>query len=242
MFRQKGKGDRFFYQALVDFNQRKWTEAVENTEKALEKGVKKYDLGRVYAVMGFSLSKLGRKKEAVEWHKKSVETSPELVMAWRDYGITLRTMGDYDGAEDCYNRALEIKPNDELTIASLGALYIFRDKPQCVIELITPAIQDGVEAGATFGNLAHALAMVGRFDEADLYLAKAVAQHFPQWRDIRQRINDMREYHEGLKIKDTTWLPEKCSQCGASLSDDTVRWVNKTTVQCGYCGSVNRKK
>ncbi len=242
MFRQKGKGDRFFYQALLDFNARRWAEAVEHTEKALEKGIRKYDMGRVYAVMGYSLSKLGRKQKAIEWHKKSVETSPELVEAWRDYGITLRTMGDYDGAEECYNRALAIDPNDEYTITSLGALYIFRDKPQRVIELIEPGIHDGVESGTTFGNLALAMAMVGRFDEADQYLSKAIAQYFPEWRDIRQRINDLREYHHDLHIQDTSWLPERCSQCGAALSNETVRWVNQTTVQCGYCGSVNRKK
>lgn len=242
MFKRKTYGDRFFYQALRDFNDRNWNDAVKHAEKALEKGIKKYDPAHVYAVLGFSLNKLARKQEAIEAHKKSVEINPRHVMAWRDYGITLRTTGAYDEAEQCYNRALAIKPNDELTIASLGALYIFRDKPQKAIELIEPAIQDGVESGATFGNLALAMAMVGRFDDADLYLSKAIAQYFPEWRNIRQRIQDMREYHQGLNIKDTSWLPERCSQCGAGLGDDTVRWINPLTVQCGYCGSVNRKK
>ena len=193
MFKQKPHGDFSFYQALRAFNDRRWSEAAEHTEKALEKGVKKYDMAHVYAVLGYSLGKLGRKEEALAAHKKSVEYNPEHVMAWRDYGITLRTTGDYDGAEECYNRALALKPDDEYTIASLGALYIFRDRPQKAIELIEPAIQDGVETGTTFGNLSLAMAMVGRFDEADLYLSKAIAQYFPEWRDIRQRINDMNE-------------------------------------------------
>lgn len=242
MFKRESRGDKLFYQALLHFNKREWSESVDLAQQALKKKVKSYDLAHVYAVLGFSLGKLSRMEEAIAAHKKSIEINPKHVMAWRDYGITLRVKGDYDGAENCYENALSIDPNDEKTIASLGALYVYRDKPQKAIEIIHPTLQDGVVTGATFGNYAHALAMVGRFDDADLYLAKAIAQNFYQWRDIQKTIMELREYHSSLNIKDTSWLPEQCSQCGAAMSDETVHWINKNTVQCGYCGSVNRKK
>lgn len=242
MLKRINKGDRLFSKALRHYDAQQWSDAVEAAQQALTNNIKHYDLAHVYAVLGFSLGKLSRYEEAIQTHKKSIEANPDHVIAWRNYGITLRMTGDYEQSECCYQRALSIKPDDEKTIASMVTLYIYTDKPQKAIEITEPFLVDGVEAGATYGNYALALAMVGRFDEADLYLSKAIALYYPVWRDIRQRIQDLREYHEVLGIHDTSWLPERCSQCGAALRDDTVHWVNFKTVQCGYCGSVNRKQ
>jgi tetratricopeptide (TPR) repeat protein len=241
LFKKQTKGDDLFHLATQHYEAQRWGETVAAVQDALAQGIKNYDLAFVYAVLGYSLTKLSREEEAVEAHKKSIEYNPNHVVAWRYYGITLRIMGKYDGAEECYEHALALQPDDELTLASLGALYIFRDKPQKAIDVIESAFQDGAQSGTTYSNLALALGMVGRFDDAEVTLSKAVAQGYQRWREVRDRIKNMREYHNGLNIHDTSWLPERCSQCGAALSDDTVHWVSGHTVQCGYCGSVNRK-
>lgn len=242
MFKKKNsRGDALFYKAMTHFNEQRWLETVETIEKAIPKHIKNYDMGMVYAILGYSLTKLNRKEEAIEAHKKSVELSPEHLVGWRYYGITLRVAGDFDGAEECYERALSIDPNDELTITSLVALYIFRNKPQKAIEIMEPMDLDKIENALTFSNYALALGQVGRFKDAEEALAKSVSLGYPRWREVQKRINDIRTFHESLNVQDTSWLPERCTQCGAALGNDTVQWMSQSTVQCGYCGSVHRK-
>lgn len=242
MFNRK-KGDPIFREAAKTFSAEDYAKTVELCAEALREGIKTYDPALVYATYGYSLTKVGREKEAMEVHEKAVKLNPENPVAWRYYGMSLRQTNEFDKAERCYERGLTIDPNDEFTLASLGALYIFRNKPQKAIEILAPFVEAGGQAGLTMSNLALAYGMVGDFDSAQEALGKAVQKGYPRWKHLQERINAMRSYRESLNVETSgEWLPENCPKCGAPAYTDNVQWVSKSSVICGYCGSTMKKK
>ena len=171
-------------------------------------------------------------------HKKSLEFNQQSPVAWRYYGMSLRQSNEFDGAERCYESALSIDHNDEYTIASLGALYIFRNKPQKAIEILEPFVEGGGQAAISMSNLALAYGMVGQFDAADEALGKAIQKGYTRWKHLQERLESMREFRKSLKLEDEkAWLPANCPKCGAPIHINSVQWISRRSALCGYCGS-----
>ncbi len=231
------RGDQHIRQAFEADRKRDYLTVVEECEAGLKAGVKIYDKALVYATLGYAYSQLDRFDKAVEAHEHSVKADKNSVVAWRYYGITQRKLDNLDEAERCYEKALAIKPNDELTLASLGALYIFRDKPMRAIELLEEAIQDGSQSGTTYGNLALAYGKVGRFEEAQEALGNSVSKGYHNWKTVQKRLSDMQEFQSMFNGYDTSWLPAQCSFCNGPTAADTVQWLTAKSAKCGYCGS-----
>ena len=231
------QGDLHIRRAFEADQKRDYLTVVEECETGLKRGVKIYDKSLVYATLGYAYSQLERWDKAVEAHKKSVKADRKSVVAWRYYGITQRKLNNLDEAEVCYEKALKNSPRDELTLASLGALYIFRDKPMRAIELLEEAVEDGSQSGTTYGNLALAYGKVGRFEEAQEALGNSVSKGYHNWRTVQKRLSDLQEFQSTFKGYDTSWLPAQCPACGGSTAADTVQWLTATSAKCGYCGT-----
>lgn len=241
MFKRK-TGDPIFQEAIKAFDQDNYHKAVELIEKAIKSGIKSYDLALVYATYGYYLTKIERLEEALNAHKKAIELNPKNPVAWRYYGMALRQQGDFDTAEQCYEYALAIDPKDELTQASLGALYIFRNKPLKTIEILAPYAEQGAQAAISMSNLALAYGMVGNFEAAEDSLGKAVQKGYPRWKYLQSRLDDMRSFRSSLRLEDEkSWLPPNCPKCGAPIHLDSVQWISKNSALCGYCGSTVKK-
>jgi tetratricopeptide (TPR) repeat protein len=231
------QGDLHIKQALKADQARDYLTVIEECEAGLKKGIKHYDKAQVYALLGYSYSQLSRYDKALEAHEKSVKADKNCAVAWRYYGITHRKLNNLDEAEACYEKALKINPRDELTLASLGALYIFRDKPMRAIELLEEAVRDGAQSGTTYGNLALAYGKVGRFEEAQEALGNSVSKGYHNWRTVQKRLSDMQEFQSEFKGLDVSWLPARCPFCNGPTAADTVQWITSTSAKCGYCGN-----
>ncbi len=156
--------------------------------------------------------------------------------------MTLRQQSDFDAAEQCYEYALAIDPKDEFTQASLGALYIFRNKPLKTIEILEPYAEKGAQAAISMSNLALAYGMVGDFEAAEDALGKAVQKGYTRWQYLQTRLEAMRSFHRSLSLEDEkAWLPANCPQCGAPINIKSVQWISRHSAMCGYCGSTIKK-
>ena len=51
---------------------------------------------KAYRNMGFALSNLGRKEEAVASYKKAIEIDPKYANAYRNMGFALSNLGRFD--------------------------------------------------------------------------------------------------------------------------------------------------
>jgi len=108
-------------------------------------------------------------------------------------GIVYRKMGDLDKAEQCYKKAMEIKPDYAELHTSLGALYIHRDQPEKAIPELEEAIRMDSTVAVTYGNLALAYAMVGRFVEADKTLKTSVFRGYKNYQLVKDRIEALKK-------------------------------------------------
>ncbi len=236
------QGDNHIKRAFDAYQEQDYLTVVEECEAGLKKEIKVYDMALVYAVLGYAYSQLERYDKAVEAHEKSIEADKTSVVAWRYYGITQRKLGDLDESQACYERALKYSPNDELTLASLGALYIFRDQPMRAIALLEEAVQGGSQSGLTYGNLALAYGKVGRFEEAQEALGNSVSEGYDNWRTVQKRLSDMQEFQSTLIGFDAGWLPAQCPHCNAPTAAGTVQWLTAKSAKCGYCGSTLKEQ
>lgn len=233
-------GDQHIQKALEADQARDYLTVIEEIEAGLKKPIRIYEMALVYAALAHAYAQVDRFDRALEAHEESIKANSKSAVAWRYYGITLRKLNRYDEAESCYEKALAIDPRDDLTRASLGALYIFRDKPMPAIEMLEESTEEGSQSGIAYGNLALAYGKVGRFAEAQEALAVAISRGYHNWRDVQQRLRDMEEFLSGISPQDPVWLPAQCPNCQAPTAVDTVQWLSGRSAKCGYCG-VNLK-
>jgi len=111
------KADLLWEQALLLNTSEDHEAAIESYDKALElkpdhhrawnnRGVSLSALGR------YSLSALGRYKEAIASYDRAIVIKPDYHKAWNNRGVSLSELGLQEEAIASYDRALVIKPND----------------------------------------------------------------------------------------------------------------------------------
>lgn len=84
-------------------------------------------LGMAYESLAESLKALGRYEEASAAFERAVELAPGHLQTWLGFGgLLLDYMNDFDRAEYCFGRALEINPNWGATYHNLGLLAHLR--------------------------------------------------------------------------------------------------------------------
>lgn len=163
-------------------------EAVTEFEKGIEMGVRKYELEKVYSILGNTYLDIELYEEAIIAHKKAIEINPDLYQAWVNLGIAYRYAGDLDKAEECYYTALKIEPDYPKLHASLGTLYLFKDEPEKAVEALEKAIELDPQLPTPYGNLSLAYAMLGHFEKADEALNQAKTLGYADWEEIEYRI------------------------------------------------------
>ena len=108
-------------------------------------------------------------------------------------GIVYRLTGEYERAESCYMKALEIDPNYPELYVSLGALYIYKDEPYKAVEILETAIELDRQNAIAFANIALAHAACGNFVKADIALEKAIILGYENSEQLRLRIEELKK-------------------------------------------------
>lgn len=236
-------GDLHAKQGLDALDRLDYHLAVRELTQAIEDGVAKYDLAELYTILGKAYKNLGQFDQAIAAHEQAIQIDPNCYRAWNNLGIVHFARNNYAEAERCYQKALAIEPKYAFAIASLGALYINRKHPEKAIEVSEQAIALVPTMAVAHSNLALAYAMVGRFEEAEKSLKQAVFFGYKDWRDIQEKIDNLKQMAEKTaQAPRTEWLPATCPRCGAPVSAATVLWTSRNTADCAYCGTNLERK
>jgi tetratricopeptide (TPR) repeat protein len=189
--------------------------AIVRLLEAVELKPSSYSEEQIYTMIGNAYNDQADFSRALEYHNKVLELNPDSPTGLLNRGINLRLLGKYGLAEESYRKALWLEPNMPEVHTSLGALYIVQEKPLDAVDSLNKAILLDSSLPVAHSNLSIALAMLGRFDEAEASLAKAESYGYPHGKNVRQDIAALR-----LKLEET--LPAANSgQDGenAALSD-----------------------
>lgn len=173
-------------------------QGIEELTQAIDVGADDYELEELYAILGNAYTELSLPdyEEAISAYEKSLEINPDYYIAWVSLGVAYRNLDDYEQAQFHYDKALEIEPEYAELHSSLGTLAILQDQPEKAIESFEKAIEIDSQLDIAYGNLALALAMVGRFDDADDALQKAAVRGYKQTDEIQRRIDNLRNISE----------------------------------------------
>jgi tetratricopeptide (TPR) repeat protein len=229
---------------------------VGELEQAVALGVAKHDLAELYTILGRAYKDLNQLENAIAAHTKALEINPNHYKAWNNLGVAYFYLGHLDEAEKNHEKAISIEPTYAFAHASLGAVYIQKNTPRKAIRALRRAIAINPQISVAHANIALALAVVGRFQEAQASLKQATVLGYENWRTIQERINSLKaleqmnltaatvweEVGRWGKATDravdfrSVWLPSRCPACGAPISVSTVRWSNVSMPECPYCG------
>lgn len=185
-------GDRHVIRGTRAYKNGDYSIAIDELNKALEKGVKRYKKENVLTVIGNSYNELKMHDEAIEEHKKAIEINKDYYVAWVNLGVAYRHKGDLDEAEKCYNEALKIKPEYGELHASLCALYIIKNEPEKAVKEFELAVKYDSELPIAYSNGSLAYAMMGNFEEAEKALKKAKQLGYKNSAILEEQINSLK--------------------------------------------------
>ncbi|MCU0643563.1 MAG: tetratricopeptide repeat protein [bacterium] len=193
------QGDHHAYKGFKAYENGDFQQAATEFNTSIEKGLTRYKLYEIYTALGNAYEDLALYEDAIAAHKKSLEIKPDFHKTWVNLGIVYRGIGDHEQAESSYNEAMKLKPDYAELQTSLGAHYIYKEKPEEAIKCLLKAKKLNPSIAITYGNLALAYAMVGKYIEAEHELKQAITLGYKNWRKVKERINDLREYEGAIE-------------------------------------------
>ena len=148
--------------------------------------------------LGLAAHRAGDLHGAARYYQRAIETEPNLLQAYVNYGFLLTQAGAPDKAADVYRRALGINPDYVGALVNYGGLL--RDRGQAAkalpyLERAAALAPDSLDA---LGNLGNAFKDVGRLDEAISAYRQALdaAPNSPALHNnigiVRQKLGDIK--------------------------------------------------
>lgn len=193
---QEERGDASISHGLDLYDQREFAAAIPYLKAGLGKRPGIYDKSDVLTAIGNCYNELDQFEDSLKYHDLAIEANPANFRAYVNKGVVFRLTGDYDQAAAMYAKALEIEPEYAELHASMGSLAVFQEDYEAAVQHLERAIALDDTLPVAHSNLAMAYATVGRFDEADSELKKAVIRGYHQPEVIQQRIDQLRQLSE----------------------------------------------
>ena len=94
--------------------QQKWTEAIQNDDKAIEIDNRNQT---AYNNKGFHLAEQNNHTQAIECYDKALEIDSRYTIALTNKGISMKEQDDYTEAMHCYDEAIETTGNPQSALA-----------------------------------------------------------------------------------------------------------------------------
>lgn len=190
------QGDKHFISGAKFYDSGDFDSAIPELKLAIEKGLSLYEEDEVFTVIGNAFNELEKYDSSLFYHDRALDINPKNHEAWTNKGITYRLLTEYDLAEECYRNALALKPDYAELHASLGALYIYQEEVDLAIEHLTKAVKLDKMLPVSHSNLSYALALKGKFQEAEKELLIAESLGYKNGDIIRERIKEIKEPKE----------------------------------------------
>jgi serine/threonine-protein kinase len=143
--------------ALYDLN---WDQAEPEFRKAMEIGPVSTDLAGNYSV--HFLIPTGRLEEALATLEQALERDPLSAQLHMNRAATLLMQRSYDGAIECYRKALEMEPNHFMAHGGIGIAYFKKGMIGEYVAACEKMREFGAGIAGTIGSLGRAYAIAGR--------------------------------------------------------------------------------
>ncbi len=153
---------------LVD---RDWEGAEERFRLALSIDPADASAGHWYAMM---LAALGRSEDSIIIMETALRASPDSRLLVTKMGTVLTAAGRFDEAARQLSEATQRFPRFSLAWRELGFLELARGNPEEAVPFFVRAAELAGDSSKSVGGLGHALARVGRRDEAGQILQDLV--------------------------------------------------------------------
>lgn len=118
---------------------------LENARMAYEKALSLDDKDpTVYNNLAANYLQLSRKTRdeilftrCIEYFKKAIELDPSYASPYNGLGTAYSLAGNLEGAIDCWQKALEVKPDSDEALYSLGLVYLDKGKPDEALKYLS---------------------------------------------------------------------------------------------------------
>jgi tetratricopeptide (TPR) repeat protein len=118
--------------------------------------------------MGTCFSQAGQFGLSINFLKRVTELKPDLADAWHNLGISYRTMGLIDRAEEAYKRELECKLSGKdtaIVYANWSGCYVNEGNPERVMELTDLGLRYDEDSCQLKNHRALAMLEMGQYQE-----------------------------------------------------------------------------
>lgn len=106
--------------------------------------------------------------------KDVTEKSPNNGRGWMNYGLSLMSKGDYDGAEKCFSKSLEFAPRYSYAHVNMAILKAATGKKKEAEEYFRKGLEYGAENPNSYFFFARFLKNEKRFAEAESLYLKSI--------------------------------------------------------------------
>ena len=175
--------------AFRAFEANRFDEAIALFQSAIDIESDPILKAKLYNGLGSSLNQLDRYGEAITAYEQALSLAPEKAQVWVNLGVTQRLAGNYEQALTAYKEALKRDANLATAHSSIGSLLVLQNKPKPAVEAFNSAIAIDANMAVSHGNLALAFAMLGRFEEAQSSLRRAIELGYDNGDVIQEKIN-----------------------------------------------------
>lgn len=135
-------------------------------------------LARAYLNAADKLKTISMKRKyylkTIELLRKYLHTSPSDDDAWILLGHAYSDLEDYEKAQQCYNKAIELQPNSSRALTMAARNQISMRNYEAAVKLYEKDCKVRPESHHPFWNLARVHAEIGNFQEAKGLTKKAV--------------------------------------------------------------------
>jgi tetratricopeptide (TPR) repeat protein len=151
------------------------------------------DDGRIWLILGLTLTEMARYEEAEQALHKAIELCPpDQLSVPLDYmGHLFRESGDYEQAAGWYRQAIEADPDDATSHIFLGAVLARQGRLHDALEAHRVATTCGRGCiDDAYLHLGLVLRALGRFHEAADCFREALRQD-PKYQEARRALHDV---------------------------------------------------
>ena len=149
-------GDLYFRQGKLELAYVEYSKALQAKP---ESAVLRYKIGLI-----FLSQRLHR--DALNQFREVITKQPQNAMAFEGEGEALFRLGQYDKAQESFEKALQLNPKLWRSHNFLGVLYDYKHQPAMAIEEYREAIANRPNDAYLYNNLGVAYSLSGRLDEA----------------------------------------------------------------------------
>jgi protein O-mannosyl-transferase len=193
-----------FYNSLTG----KVDEAIRQYDEVLpEASESATDTVVVYTLLGDAYRAKGMADMAILNYKKALSVDPEFESAYYGMGVAYMSKKDIHPAYDCFNKTLQLDPDNSLALSDMADLLLVRGSPPGdALVYARRAISKSPFFYQPYLTMGNVLTVLGRDKEADEYYDEALGHGMPGY---MVPFNKARAYFlKGDKEKATHYVSE----------------------------------